>query len=171
MTFYKKRSLFSAENQSTFLTNKVKNYSLIIILLSSLLSAPSIAEEVAEDEQNQYLISSCNAFKNKTGKAKTLPCTIYIRGFFSGVINAGTTDTLKVEKGNKESSTFVERAYANRVGKRGERESIDYNCLTVNELKLRILENLSDDSLNPLHSVKQLNTLLVNTLLTACSAE
>lgn len=137
--------------------------------LLSFTAVTSVAGEVNGVDMDQYLLNSCNAFKANKNNIKTLPCITYIKGFFNGVLDADKTDVLRAEGDNQDASTFVERAYATRVGKRSERKSLNYSCFTVEELKTRIFADLADDSLNPIRSVKELNTRLVNILRSACS--
>ncbi len=167
----KNGSLFLAILQLDFLSNKLNNRSFTIVLLISLLSFPALATDVNRVDTDKYVISSCNAFKMHTNNDKTLPCIAYIKGFFNGMLNAGNPNVAKIDERKKKPSTLVERAYANRVGKIAERKPLSYSCITVDEFKAVILENLSDDSANTFVSVKQLNAFLIKALTTACSFE
>lgn len=139
------------------------------VLLTSALSFSSAATEVSKVETDKYLLNSCNAFKNSTDNGKTLPCVMYLKGFFNGLLNAGHSDVLKIDENTKKSSTLVERAYANRVGKIAPRKPLSHSCITVDELKVLITNMLSDKSTSDFTSVKQLNSFLIKTLKTACS--
>lgn len=169
MKYYKKHSLPIAVVRSFLMTRKQRFSQAIIALMASFLLAPSMADEVSELDKDHYVINSCHAFKTNRDNAKTLPCSIYIRGFFYGVLSTNNSDFLKMEDANNKTSTLVERAYANRVGKRGERKSLNYSCLTVDQLKVRIFDNLSNHSRNPFESIEQLNAFLIKNLVSACS--
>lgn len=169
MTFYKIRTFLFINAQFNFSSNLLKKNVFIISLLAMLLSFSVRAGDVNDKEL--YIVNSCNTYKNDIDSPDTLACAIYIRGFFYGVLNAGNTDVLKLERESKSSSSFVQRAYANRVGKKTERRSVNYSCLTVDKLKDNIISKLSDDSLENFNSIKQVNALLVNTLIAACSDE
>lgn len=169
MTLYKKCSFLLSSTLSVVKYNSMKNNSLTLVLMAAMFSTPALAEQVNDKEQ--HIIKSCNSYKDGADETKTLVCGIYIRGFFYGVLNSGNTDVLKIEKNSKSSSSFVERAYANRVGRKPERTPVNYSCLTVEQLKEKIVNNLSDDSRATFASINQVNTFLVNTLTAACSSE
>lgn len=162
-------TLFLTLLQSVFQTKKLKSRSVIIALLTSVLSFSSVATQVNGVDTDKYLLNSCNAFKATSDNDKTLPCIMYIKGFFNGLLNAGNSAVSKIDEKNKKPSTLVERAYANRVGKIAPRKPLSHSCITVDELKVLILESLSDDSASTFLSVKQLNSFLIETLTTACS--
>jgi hypothetical protein len=167
----KNRSRFLIVSQSAFITSRAIVSSFTIVLLTSVLSFSSVATEVNGVNTDKYLLSSCNAFKTTTDNDKTLHCIMYIKGFFNGLLNAGNSDVSKIDEKNKKPSTLVERAYANRVGTKAQRKPISNSCITVDELKMIILENLSDDSVRTFLSVKQFNSFLIETLTTACSSD
>ncbi|MDG1731934.1 MAG: hypothetical protein P8M49_14250 [Thalassotalea sp.] len=169
MTRYKKSSFLLNSTNSAIKSNSMKNMSLSLVLVATMLSMPALAEQVSDKEE--YIIKSCNSYKEGADETKTLACGIYIRGFFYGVLNSGNTDVLKIEKNSKSSSSFVERAYANRVGRKPERKPLAGSCLTVEQLKEKIVNNLSDASLATFGSINQVNTFLINTLTAACSPE
>jgi hypothetical protein len=165
----------SGKNRSSFLSviqlvriSRLNIRSFIIVLLTSVLSVSSLATEVNGVDTDKYLLRSCNAFKSPADNYKTFPCVMYIKGFYNGLLNADSSDTSKIFLNNKMPSTLVERAYANRVGKKAQRKSLSHSCITVDELKIIILESLSDDSTSFI-SVQQFNTFLINALTTACS--
>ncbi len=166
----KNRTLFLAILQSAFITSRPKVRTCTIVLLSSILSFSSVATEVNGVNTDKYLLSSCNAFQTTTDNTKTLPCVMYIKGFFNGLLNAGNEHVSIIDQKIEEPSTLVERAYANRVGKLAQRKPLSHSCITVDELKELILENLSNDSASTFLSVKQLNSFLIHTLTTACSS-
>jgi hypothetical protein len=169
MKLRKNRSLLLIVIQSAFIASRVIVRNFTIVLLTSVLSFSSLATEVNGVNTDKYLLNSCNAFKTTTDNDKTLPCIMYIKGFFNGLLNAGNSDVSKIDEKNKKPSTLVERAYANRVGTKAQRKPISDSCITVDELKVIILENLSDDSVRTFLSVKQLNYFLIEALTTACS--
>lgn len=169
MKSFKNHTLFLALLQSAFQTKRLKSRSYTIVLLTAVLSFSSNATEVNGVDTDKYLLSSCNAVKSTNDNDKTLPCIMYIKGFFNGLLNAGNPDVAKIEKTNKKTSTLVERAYANRVGRKAQGKPLTQSCITVDELKNLILEGLSDDSLGTFTSVKQLNSFLIRALTTACS--
>lgn len=169
MKHRKSRSLFLIVIQSAFITSRVKVRRFAIVLFTSLLSFSSIATEVNGINTDKYLLSSCNAFQTTHDNVKTLPCVMYIKGFFNGLLNAGNENVSKIDEKNNEPSTLVERAYANRVGQLAQRRPLSHSCITVDELKELIIESLSNDSASSFLSVKQLNSFLINTLTTACS--
>ena len=169
MKHRKSRSLFLIVIQSAFITSRVKVRRFAIVLFTSLLSFSSIATEVNGINTDKYLLSSCNAFQATHDNVKTLPCVMYIKGFFNGLLNAGNENVSKIDEKNNEPSTLVERAYANRVGQLAQRRPLSHSCITVDELKELIIESLSNDSASSFLSVKQLNSFLINTLTTACS--
>lgn len=170
MTLYKIHSLLLAVVHSVFLTNRLKINSLIIVIMTSLPSLTSAAGEVNSGDMDQYLLNSCNAFKTDTNN-KALPCILYIKGFFNGLLNAGNSNISNIDEKNKKPSTLIERAYANRVGKIAERKPLSHSCITVDELKVLIIESLSDDSASTFLSVKQFNSFMIKTLTTACSSD
>ena len=169
MKLCKSRSLFLIVIQSACITSRAKFRRFAIVLLTSFLSFSSVATEVNGINTDKYLLSSCNAFQTTHDNAKTLPCVMYIKGFFNGLLNAGNASISNIEENNKEPSTLVERAYANRVGQLAQRKPLSHSCITVDELKELIIESLSNDSVSSFLSVKQLNSFLINTLTTACS--
>lgn len=168
MKLCKRRSLFLIVIQSACITSRAKFRRFAIVLLTSFLSFSSVATEVNGINTDKYLLSSCNAFQTTHDNAKTLPCVMYIKGFFNGLLNAGNASVSNIEENNKEPSTLVERAYANRVGQLAQRKPLSHSCITVDELKELIIESLSNDSASSFLSVKQLNSFLINTLTTAC---
>lgn len=170
MKYCKNRSLFSIVIGSVFVTSGATVRSFAIVLLTSFLSFSSVATEVNGVNTDKYLLSSCNAFQATHDNTKTLPCVMYIKGFFNGLLNAGNVNVSNIEENNKETSTLVERAYANRVGQLAQRKPLSHSCITVDELKELIIESLSDDLTSSFISVKQLNSFLLNTLTTACSS-
>tara|TARA_R110002167_G_scaffold19_1_gene101 strand:- start:8012 stop:8533 length:522 start_codon:yes stop_codon:yes gene_type:complete len=170
MKHRKSRSLILIVIQSAFITSRAKVRSFGIVLLTSLLSFSSLATEVNGINTDKYLLNSCNAFQTTTDNAKTLPCVMYIKGFFNGLLNAGNENVSLIDENIKEPSTLVERAYANRVGNLAQRKPLSHSCITVDELKELIIESLSNDSASTFLSVKQLNSLLMHTLTTACSS-
>jgi hypothetical protein len=170
MKHRKNRSIFLIVTQSAFITSRAKVRCFAIVLLTSLLSFSSLATEVNGVNTDKYLLSSCNAFHTTHDNAKTLPCVMYIKGFFNGLLNAGNASVSNIEENNKETSTLVERAYANRVGQLAHRKPLSHSCITVDELKVLIIESLSNDLTSSFISVKQLNSFLINTLTTACSS-
>ncbi|TRX56445.1 hypothetical protein [Thalassomonas sp. M1454] len=169
MTRYKKDSFLSAVCPLTFRVNSLKNKKLSFLLISIMLSFSSVAKQL--DDKEKHIVDSCNAYKYSDDETATLACGIYIRGFFNGMLNSANTDVKKIEKNSKSTSSFVERAYANRVGKRGERKARNYSCLTVDELRDKILVSLSDDSRKPFNSLNHINKFLVNKLTAACSSK
>ena len=164
-------SLFWVVLHSVFLSKNSKIRSLFFLLLTSFFSVSALATEVNGVNTDKYLLSSCNAFKAGTENNKTLPCYIYIKGFFNGLLNAGNPDVAKIDERKKKPSTLVERAYANRVGKMSNRKPLRHSCITVEALKAVILDSLSDDSTRTFLSVKQLNAFLIKALTTACSSD
>jgi hypothetical protein len=173
MKLYKKCSLSIANFQSFLIISRLKNRSLIIVMMMSFLSISSSAKAVDILDKEQNILSSCNAFKTPTNNAKTLPCMNYIEGFLNGILNANNTDVATLLEDNQKSATLVERAYANRAGNKTQRnsKSIDYACLSMDKYKKHIIENLSNSSLSTIHSLKQLNARLVHVLKIACDAE
>ena len=169
MKLCKSRSLFLIVIQSACITSRAKFRRFAIVLLTSFLSFSSVATEVNGINTDKYLLSSCNAFQATHDNAKTLPCVMYIKGFFNGLLNAGNASVSNIEENNNEPSTLVERAYANRVGQLAQRKPLNHSCITVDELKVIIIESLSDNLTSSFLSVKQLNSFLINTLTTACS--
>lgn len=167
----KDRSLFLVLLQSVFQTKRLRSHSITIVLLTSVLSFSSLATQVNGVDTDKYLLSSCNAFKTANDNDKTLPCIMYVKGFFNGLLNAGHSDVSKIDEKNKKPSTLVERAYSNRVGKIAKRKPLSHSCITVDELKVLILERFSDDSTSNFISVKQLNSVLIDTLTKACSPD
>ncbi len=163
------QTLVLAPLQSVFQTKRLKSHSFTIVLLTTVLSFSSNATEMSKAETDKYLLSSCNAVKTTNDNEKTLPCILYIKGFFNGLLNAGNSDVAKIEKKSKKTSSLVERAYANRVGRRAQSTPLTEYCISVDELKVRILEGLSDDSLATFTSLEQLNSFLITELTTACS--
>ena len=166
----KSRSLYLVILQSVPKTKRLKIRSFTILLLTSVLSFTSLATEVNGVDTDKYLLSSCNVFKTNADNDKTLPCVMYIKGFFNGLLNAGNPDVAKIDENNKKPSTFVERAYASRVGKKSQRTPLSHSCITVDELKDDLLDRLSDDSASTFVSVKELNSFLLKALKTACSS-
>jgi len=161
MKHRKNRSIFLIVTQSAFITSRAKVRCFAIVLLTSLLSFSSLATEVNGVNTDKYLLSSCNAFHTTHDNANTLPCVMYIKG---------NSSVSNIEENNKETSTLVERAYANRVGQLAQRKPLSHSCITVDELKVLIIESLSNDLTSLFLSVKQLNSFLINTLTTACSS-
>lgn len=169
MKYRKNSSLLLALFQSIFKTKRLKSYSFTIVLLTSVLSFSSVATEVNGVNTDDYLLSSCNAFKMTKDNDKTFPCIMYIKGFFNGLLNAGNWTVSKIEEKSKKPSTLVERAYANRVGRLTKGKPLSQSCITVDELKVLIIDSLSDDSASNFTSVNQLNSFLIKTLTAACS--
>ena len=88
MKHRKNRSIFLIVTQSAFITSRAKVRCFAIVLLTSLLSFSSLATELNGVNTDKYLLSSCNAFHTTHDNAKTLPCVMYIKGFFNGLLNA-----------------------------------------------------------------------------------
>jgi hypothetical protein len=168
MILYKKRSLFFVEFQGM---SRLKS-SVLISVIMLFLSTSSLAKEDGQDNE-QKLLSSCNALKMTTNSTKTLPCMNYIEGFLNGVLIAGNNNVAILLEDNNKSTTLAERAYANRVGKKAwiNSKPKDYACLSMDKFKKEVIENLSNSSLSTVHSLEQLNARLVHILKTACSAE
>lgn len=171
MKLNKNRALFLGVFLFNCKTSRQKFSSLSIVFSLSVLSFYSVATEVNSINTDKYLLSSCNAFKTTTDNDKTLPCVMYIKGYFNGLLNAGNENVSKIDETMIKTSTLVERAYANRVGKSGQRKPLSHSCITVDELKVHIIERLSDTSATNLFSVNQLNSFLNKTLSTACSSD
>ena len=183
MTLFKKHALLLVKFQSFPVLNKLKNSSLIAVLMMPLLSLSSSANDLASlnAEQNsqhnsqQSLVSSCNAFKSSANSAKAQACQYYIDGFLNGILNANNAGVAGMLEEKAKSATLVERAYTNRVGNnarpRTEPKTTNDACLSVDEYRKRITVNLSNNSLSSISSLKQLNARLVHILKDACSTD
>ncbi|WP_162272300.1 hypothetical protein [Thalassotalea crassostreae] len=148
---------------------RLKNTSFIVVLLTSILSFSSSANQTHSINIDDHLLISCNAFKSSSDIEKTLPCIIYIKGFFNGLINADNSKVVNIEYNAQKPSTIVERAYANRVGSRLKRKPKIHSCLPVDEVRDLIISRLSDKNAKTYVSVKQLNAFLINSLTASCS--
>ena len=169
MTDNKNYSSFLSILRSVVSNSRLKNASYILVLLASFFSFSSSANQSSSINVDDHLLISCNAFKTSTDIEKTLPCIIYIKGFFNGLINADNSNVVNIEYNARKPSTIVERAYANRVGSRLANKPKINSCLPVDEVKDLIISRLSDTSAKTYASVKQLNAFLINSLTAACS--
>jgi hypothetical protein len=155
--------------------NKLKINSLIAVIIMLSISLSLSANDTNYLDHEQNLLSSCNAFDTTTKNPKTSPCINYIEGFLNGVLNANSTEITTFLENNQKSATLIERAYANRVGSKtrnsSEHNTVNYACLSMDESRKLVIENLSDNSLSSIHSLKQLNARLVHVLKIACATE
>ena len=174
MSIYRKTHLYLTIFQTSLLMSiKTKSILLIVIVLS-LLSVQSIGKEISELDINHNLLKSCNAFKTNKDTALTQPCIYYIRGFLNSRFNVDNSNLFKLSKESQKPSTLTERAYASRVGKANMHASqtqSSYYCSSVSEVEARIVERLSNDLLNSINSIKNLNNHFYDIMKTVCSAE
>lgn len=175
MIRYKKHALSHDSFQLFPQIKRLKNSSLIAVLMMPLLSISLSVKGSDGLDREQNVLSSCNALKVATNNAKALPCINYIEGFLSGVLNANNTGVANLLEANRGVSTLVKRAYTTRVGNkarnRAASKTINDTCLSISESRKLIIENLSNSSLSTISSLEQLNARLVHVLKTACATE
>ncbi|MGB1263064.1 MAG: hypothetical protein ACPG52_09160 [Cognaticolwellia sp.] len=151
-----------------------KNFYVHCVLVLALFSLQAVSKERSQLGNDQKLLMSCHAFKTHSANANTQACVFYIRGFISATLNTAHIKGDALTKESAKNSSFTERAYVNRVGKKGQRALIKKrptHCPPLGELQTQILDSFAGDVLPPIDTVKALHDRIYSEIKKICSAK
>lgn len=177
MSFYKITRLFKINALVSSYLQFLKK--IIVCFIFTFFTAHLFATELVSDSRvhlnnNQDLIASCDALNASTKHTNSSACIHYIRGFLAGAWGINNVKTSKIIIKNSGSTTWQERAYHQRVGKRGERflpKKVTYYCSPDNDPETLIIELLTKNLSLPIKTLQALNLQIYDAIKTICPSD
>ena len=144
---------------------------LTVVLLSITFTA--FSSEKVENTSDDVLINSCQLFAVNHESPAAVQCIYYIHGLVDGSFdeNKVVIDESKNLSESDKKLTFTERAYKYRVGALAERGQVPantYYCLNGNNLHLAVIDELYNQTLSPVSTIKDIQRWVFDALKTIC---
>ena len=140
-----------------------------LYLVAAMAVFTATVEASIEIDNHDALLASCQVLKTSLTDERTKSCQYYIYGFLDAgkVTNAVATEQLSED--NNERSSFIERAYRNRVGSIDERTKETQAkpfCIPQQQSDEQIVEYLAENLPSSIETAETLKTSVYTALST-----
>jgi hypothetical protein len=141
-----------------------------LYLVAAMAVFTATVEASNEIDNHDALLASCQVLKTSLTDERTKSCQYYIYGFLDAGKVTGALATEQLSEDNNERSSFIERAYRNRVGSIDERtketQAMPF-CIPQQQSHEQIVEYLADNLPSSIETAETLKTSVYTALSTA----
>jgi hypothetical protein len=140
-----------------------------LYLVAAMAVFTATVEASIEIDNHDALLASCQVLKTSLTDERTKSCQYYIYGFLDAGKVTDAVATEQLSEDNNERSSFIERAYRNRVGSIDERTKETQAkpfCIPQQQSHEQIVEYLAENLPSSIETAETLKTSVYTALST-----